>query len=147
MRRRARRSPELPDDGHLAGVAPLSTTNAQLRELGVRHRAGVDLLTRYSNRADLLGPLVSLMAKINEMPDADVETHPLGSADGREPHSRRLADRLTPRDVRGLVAAYREGATIKSLAASYDIGTTSVKRLLREHGARRNQSGHRRMSA
>jgi Mor family transcriptional regulator len=48
-----------------------------------------------------------------------------------------VADRLSPSDLADLIARYRAGNTVRDLAERFNLGTTTVKRLLREHKARR----------
>src|SRR4051794_23415121 len=49
----------------------------------------------------------------------------------------RLRDRLTEAQIKQLIAEYHPGATIKAVAARYGLGTTTIKRLLRQRNARR----------
>jgi predicted DNA binding protein len=97
----------------------------------------VELLRRYSNRIDLLNPLVSLLERINEELPASEEEPQLASTDGPSPQAWRVSDRLTPTDIKILVTSYLAGSTIRDLAQQYDISTTSVKRVLRAQGARK----------
>ena len=97
----------------------------------------VELLSRYSNREDLLKPLVSVLDRINSVPEPHDEQDQLASADGPAPATWRVSERLSPADVKTLVKSYLAGTTIRVLAERYGIGTSSVKRLLREHGARK----------
>jgi len=98
----------------------------------------VELLRRYSNRDDLVKPLVSVLKRISEEPPVREEDQ-LVSADGSTPRAWQLSDRLTPADVNALVKYYLAGSTIRALAEQYDIGISSVKRLLRQHGARKQR--------
>jgi DNA-directed RNA polymerase specialized sigma24 family protein len=50
----------------------------------------------------------------------------------------RVCDRLSAADIDSLIARYRQGLTTRELAEHFKIGMTSVKRLLREHGVRRD---------
>jgi len=99
----------------------------------------VELLHRYSNRDDLLKPLVSVLERVSDGPSAGEEEAKLVSADGPTPRAWQLSDRLSPSDVKTLVSAYLAGSTIRALAKQYGIGTSSVKRLLRQHGARKQR--------
>jgi hypothetical protein len=96
-------------------------------------------LRRYSNRDDLLKPLVSVLKRISEEPPVTEEEAQLVSADGPTPRAWHVRDRLTSADIKGLVTSYRAGDTIRVLAEQYSISTSSVKRLLREHGARKQR--------
>lgn len=96
----------------------------------------VELTRRYSNHPDLLNPLVRVLAKIRS--DAEDGGQPdLGAVHGKQPDIWRIADRLTDQDVATLLDAYRAGTPTRVLAARYGISPTSIKRLLREHGVRR----------
>lgn len=97
----------------------------------------MELCSRYSNRDDLLEPLVSVLKKINEDPSASEPEDQLVSADGSTPKAWRVTDRLSSSDVAGLIDSYRAGHTVRDLAERFKLGTTTVKRLLREHKARR----------
>jgi hypothetical protein len=97
----------------------------------------VELCSRYSNRDDLLDPLVSVLEQINASTPASEAEDQLVSADGATPKAWRVADRLSPSDVADLIASYQAGNTVRDLAERFDLGTTTVKRLLREHKARR----------
>ena len=98
----------------------------------------VELLRRYSNRDDLLKPLVSVMERVHEeTPATPHEAPPLASDYRPGPPRRQVSERLTAEDIKTLVSAYLAGSTIRELAERYGLGTTSVKRLLRQHGARK----------
>lgn len=99
----------------------------------------VELLHRYSNRDDLLKPLVSVLERVSDGRPAGQEEAQLVSADGPTPRAWQLSDRLSPADVQALVKSYLAGSTIGALAKQYGIGTSSVKRLLRQHGARKQR--------
>lgn len=97
----------------------------------------MELTRRYSNHPELLNSLVSVMAKIKSGAGEDDQAG-LGSIQGRQARGAwRIADRLTKQDVAALLDAYRTGTPSRVLAARYGLGTTTVKRLLREHGVRR----------
>ena len=97
----------------------------------------MELLRRYSNREDLLKSLVNVLARINAEPEPDEPQDQLPSADGPTPATWRVSDRLSPPDVKAMIKSYLAGDTIRVLAERYGIGTSSVKRLLRKHGARK----------
>ncbi|MGH8542045.1 MAG: resolvase [Gammaproteobacteria bacterium] len=96
----------------------------------------VELCSRYSNHPELLNPLVSVMAKIKSG-TGDGAPSDLGVVQGMQAGVWRVFDRLTKQDVAALLDAYRTGTPSRVLAARYGIGTTTVKRLLREHEVRR----------
>ena len=54
--------------------------------------------------------------------------------------SRRLRDRFSPVDLQAMVDLYRSGVTARRVAEKFEVSLRSVKRLLREHGVRRE--GH-----
>jgi transcriptional regulator of aromatic amino acid metabolism len=70
----------------------------------------------------------------NGVPDTDDD---LVSVSGNQPGVWRVTDRLSPSDIQVLVESYRTGSTAKVLAERYSVSTTTVKRLLREHGVRK----------
>ena len=49
----------------------------------------------------------------------------------------RIKDRLSPSDLDQLVGAFKEGTTVPELVDRYGISRTSVRIILRQHGARR----------
>lgn len=52
--------------------------------------------------------------------------------------SRRLCDRFSPEDLQAMIDLYRSGTTARQVAAMFGVSLRSVKRLLREHGVRRD---------
>ena len=62
--------------------------------------------------------------------------------DRNEAASRRsqwsMVDRLSPADVQAIIDAYHAGMIAKDVAAKFQISLSSVRRLLRKHGARRS---------
>ncbi len=89
----------------------------------------MELLSRYSNRENLLKPLVSLLQRIE---DGDQTTEPgVQSAGPVGPW--RVSDRLTEAYVAQLVAEFKQGTARHALATRYDISLSSVKRILRKH--------------
>jgi hypothetical protein len=54
-----------------------------------------------------------------------------------------MADRLSAADVETLVEHYRSGVKAAFLATEYNISLSSVRRLLRQHGARRRSPSPR----
>jgi DNA invertase Pin-like site-specific DNA recombinase len=53
--------------------------------------------------------------------------------------SRRLRDRFSSDDLQGVIDLYRSGATARQVAEKFGVSLRSVKRLLRQHGVRRNR--------
>ncbi|MDQ4032899.1 MAG: hypothetical protein M3332_11765 [Actinomycetota bacterium] len=82
--------------------------------------------------SELLNPLVTVLEKIkNGTPDTKPDLPPVR---GNEPDVWRVTDRLSPSDIGTLIESYQAGSTAQLLAERYSISTTTVKRLLREHG-------------
>ena len=98
----------------------------------------VELLRRYSNRPELLGPLVSALEKIKSGVPHDDEPD-LAPVRSNEAGVWRVADRLSPSDVSALIKSYQAGSTARLLAERYSVSTATVKRLLREHGVRKQR--------
>jgi transcriptional regulator of aromatic amino acid metabolism len=95
----------------------------------------VELARRYSNRPELLNPLVRTLDKIhNGTPSDDVD---LAVVEGRQARVPTVNDRLTPADIQILIDSYMAGATSKKLAEEYGFSGTTIKRILREHGIRK----------
>jgi hypothetical protein len=99
----------------------------------------VDLLTAYSKRSGLLFDLARAVEQL-----CGREVGDLGGVRSvrseQAPRVWRVRDRLSEADIRSLIcliSRYREGVTTRELAEYFNIGITSVKRLLREHGVRR----------
>ncbi len=88
----------------------------------------VELCRRYSNRPELLGPLVSVLNRVSNEAPATEEEGQLLSADGPAPQVWQVSDRLSPTDVKTLVASYLAGSTSRALAKQYGIkGPASVR--------------------
>ncbi len=93
----------------------------------------VDLLRRYSNRPDLCYDLAQAVRRVQEPGIKSSQSVPSRSRDARH---MRISERLTGAQIQALIARYRTGCTAKDLAVEYGIGTTSVKRILRDNHAR-----------
>jgi hypothetical protein len=98
----------------------------------------VELLRRYANRADLLHDLTRAVDRLRGAEVVPVEEQPeeLVSA-GRRSRQDILAVRFSPDDLARMIEKYRAGATIQAVAVEFRIGSTTLKRLIRERGARR----------
>lgn len=94
----------------------------------------VELLRRYSNRQDLLEPLVDVLRRIRENDQTD-EPGLDGPYRTAEP-PKSFAEQLTTEGIENLVAAYRAGMTGAELATKYGVSLSTVRRLLRKHGGR-----------
>ena len=96
----------------------------------------MELVRRYSNRADLQERLARARSKVSQ-PDERQHVAP-DAAWGRNPGVRqRVRDRLTDADIELLIAEFLAGTSKRVLAERYGIGLTSVKGILRKHGVRR----------
>ncbi len=84
----------------------------------------VEVLRRYSNTRDEITKALQLrdVTPVEPVPARAVTPH-------------KLSQRLTEAQVQTLLRGYAEGRYIKDLAVEFGIGTTSVKQLLRRHGA------------
>ena len=97
----------------------------------------VELCRRYSNRQDLVNPLVNVLEKIkNGAPDPRDDLVPVN---GTQPGVWRITDRLSPSDIESLVESYRSGSTMNAVAERYGVSVATVKRLAREHGVRKQR--------
>ena len=57
--------------------------------------------------------------------------------------SRRLRDRFSPEDLQTMIDLYRSGSTVKQVAEKFGVSVRSVKRLLHQHGVRRDPDRQR----
>jgi hypothetical protein len=122
----------------LNGPAPTTadTANQAVRALTTM----VDLTTRYSNHPDELGQLRDLLKRIASgdqagSPGLDGEVDRAPATQPRSP--RKLADRLPADAVPTMISQFLDGTTVQALATRYGISRSSVKNILRRHGARR----------
>ncbi len=95
----------------------------------------MELLRRYSNRPDLLGPLVSVLRRIKDPAEDGHET--VTTIEGRTASPNYVPYVLTEGNIRELIDSYRSGTTAKALAARYGVHTSTIKKKLRRHGVRR----------
>jgi hypothetical protein len=86
------------------------------------------------NRPDLADSLVSAVRQIRRAQVQGGEPA-FGVRSNQNSSQSRLSDRLSEADLGHLVAAFAAGTTKRELAARYDISDSSVKRLIRQHGA------------
>ena len=89
-------------------------------------------MRRYSNRPDLLGPMLEVLRRIEEVD----KTEEPGGVESREAGSMRPSDRLSEVDVREIIARFRAGEPKHKLAAAYGMSLSTMKRLLRTRGVR-----------
>ena len=55
---------------------------------------------------------------------------------GRKPRVWSVEDRLPPEKIAAMIEDYRSGSTGREVAEKYEISLSSVRRLMRKHGAR-----------
>lgn len=95
----------------------------------------MELLHRYSNRHDLVEPLVDVVRRIRENDQSEEpglsEPHRVVSG----PH--KLTERLAVDDPQEIAELYRNGTTARELAEKFSISRSSIKRILRKYGVRR----------
>jgi len=101
----------------------------------------VELLRRYSNRPDLVGPLVRAWKEIND-PVSDCNKT-FTTVNGRTASPAYLRSRLSEADITELIDAYRSGVTAKALAERYSVHYSTIKKLLK-YRVRRSGSKARR---
>lgn len=95
----------------------------------------------YLNRSDLADSLVSAVRQLDQAqgkesePGHSVQSAPLSTRRWR------MAARLSEADIEQLIAAFTAGTSKRKLAERYGISESSVKRLVREHGASKESSG------
>jgi len=105
----------------------------------------VDPLVTYSNCPDLQEQLRQVVAILSENPSQGQMAGLSGDGVVLNPTRRwSLHDRFSPTDLQAMVDLYRSGATTRQVAETFGIGTTSVKRVLCEHGVRRDNRSHSR---
>jgi len=56
--------------------------------------------------------------------------------------SRWLRDRFSSEDLQAMIDLYSSGITAKQVAEKFDVSLRSVKRLLHQHGVRRERRRH-----
>ena len=93
----------------------------------------VELVRRYSNRADLQERLAYARSRVGQ--DGAQEPESSNTAWGRAPGMRR--NRLTDDDIERLIAEFLAGTTKRVLSDRYAVSLTTVKNILRKHGVRR----------
>jgi hypothetical protein len=96
----------------------------------------VELVRRYSNRADLHERLAAAVRTVTRRANDDQEAHD-GVDSGRAPRVWRVRDRLTDADIEQLIAEFLAGTPKRVLAERYVISIGTVKNILRKHGVRR----------
>jgi hypothetical protein len=100
----------------------------------------VDLIRAYSNRRDLADALVSTVQQLRQAQTQSngtaysVRSTPLSTRQWR------VGDRMSEAEIEQLVAAFTAGTSKRKLAERYGISESSVKRLVRQHGASKPSS-------
>lgn len=92
---------------------------------------------RYSNRPDLLEQLRKVAAILSDG-NQDNSTGAKVAAESVV-RSRRLRDRFSPEDLQVMIDLYKSGTTAKQIAEKFGVSLRSVKRLLHQHGVRRER--------
>jgi hypothetical protein len=96
----------------------------------------VELVRRYSNRADLQERLAQAALNVARTDNQDQEPGS-GGAVARTPRVWRVRDRLADGDIEQLIAEFLAGTPKRVLAERYAVSFSTVKNILRQHGARR----------
>lgn len=104
----------------------------------------MDVLRGYGNRTSVLADLRRAAERLKTphldglVPDQG--PNDLASASPLQ-GARLISVRFTPEQVATIVERFKTGATIYQVAAEYQIGTTTLKGLLRKYKARRKDAG------
>jgi DNA invertase Pin-like site-specific DNA recombinase len=97
----------------------------------------VELVRRYSNRADLQERLAQTLSRARQRGGQELDSRPL-TVSGRASGVWRVRDRLTDDDVLVLIADFLAGTSKRELAERYGVSFSTVKKILRTHGVRRS---------
>jgi uncharacterized protein (DUF2235 family) len=101
----------------------------------------VDLIRAYSNRRDVADALVSTVQQLRQAQAQGSGTTNSVRSTPLSTRQWRVGDRLSEADTEHLVAAFTAGTSKRKLAERYGISESSVKRLVRQHGASKPSSG------
>jgi hypothetical protein len=100
----------------------------------------VELIAAYSKRRDRSDALVSPVRQLRQAQERSNGT--AFSVRSTQASSQwRVGDRLSETDTARLIAAFTAGTSKRKLAERYAISESSVKRLIRQHGASKLSSG------
>ena len=99
----------------------------------------VDLLIAYSKQVDRVSELVSAVERLRVGDVSEPVRVSVRSADGTRVQQR-VMDRLGEAGVCRLASEFRAGVTTRELAERYAMSQSTVKRILRKRGVRRNSS-------
>jgi DNA invertase Pin-like site-specific DNA recombinase len=95
----------------------------------------VGVAGHYSNRPDLLQQLRRVAAIVSDGGQGDgIAAEVTAESMVR---SRRLRDRFSSDELQTMIDLYKSGTTAKQVAEKFGISLRSIKRLLRQHGVRR----------
>jgi hypothetical protein len=94
----------------------------------------VELLRRYSNHHGLVTPLVRVLQRIK----AGEQSGP-SAVTSVPPSLRWLSNRLAAGDHERMAEQYLAGETAQALEERYGVSLKSVRRMLRERGARKQR--------
>jgi hypothetical protein len=89
----------------------------------------VEVLRRYSNRLDLLNPMLEVLRRIRE---GDQRDEPGVQSSGSGTGSAPVRDRLSEKDLSEIVDRFRAGIPKHKLATEYGMSQSTMKRLLRQ---------------
>lgn len=92
---------------------------------------------RYSNRSDLLQQLRKVTAILLDGGQDDGTG--VRMAAECVVRSRRLRDRFSQEELQAMIDLYQSGATAKAVAEKFGVSLRSIKRLLYQHGVRRER--------
>jgi DNA invertase Pin-like site-specific DNA recombinase len=96
----------------------------------------VELVRRYSNRADLQERLLQAYLSASERRGKAHGDNTV-TVSGRTPGSWRVRDRLSDEGVQQLITEFLAGSSKQVLADRYTVSLSTVKRILKKHGVRR----------
>lgn len=99
----------------------------------------MDLLIAYSKQVDRVSELVSAVERLRVGDVGEPVRVSVRSADGTRVQQR-VMDRLGEAGACRLVSEFRVGVTTRELAEGYAMSQSTVKRILRKRGVRRNFS-------
>ena len=94
----------------------------------------MEVLRRYSNLSGLSTSVQDVLRRIEENDQAD---EPGVCSTGRGGGLVPVRERLSEANLDELATSFRDGTSKHELAARYGISLSSVKRVLRQHGASR----------
>lgn len=97
----------------------------------------MEVARRFANRADLLEVFERVRERCGTGTGEPASTVRSDRPADYNPRRRLLSERFNSHELQQIIDMYRRGARICDVAKRYEIGTTTLKKLLREHGARR----------